>query len=224
MDAYGPRGWWPLGEFRRHDPDHGGYHPGKYDSPSSASGRFEVGIGAILTQNTTWKQVAGCIDSLDAAGLLDPPAMIQAVAGEIEAAIRPSGYFRQKTRKLKEFAGFFLATDPVPPARKELLSVWGIGEETGDSILLYAYGRPVFVVDDYTRRLVARMTGGEAPGYAGLQENLSAAFRDLEARERARVFNEFHALVVHLGKAHCRRRPDCPGCPLEGVCRYAKRP
>lgn len=223
MDAYGPRGWWPLGESRRRDPDRGGYHPGEYHPPSSASRRFEIGVGAILTQNTTWRQVEGCLDSLEAAHLLDPAAVIRAAAGKIEEAVRPSGYFRQKTRKLKKFSRFFLRTDPRPPERNELLSVWGIGEETGDSILLYAYGRPIFVVDAYTRRLVARLTGGNVPGYSGLQGNLSAAFRDLEADDRTRVFNEFHALVVHLGKVRCRRRPDCAGCPLEGVCRYAKR-
>lgn len=224
MDAYGPRGWWPLGEFRRRNPDGGGYRPGEYSPPASASRRFEVGAGAILTQNTTWKQVERCLDALAARNLLDPDVMIRAAAGEIEAAVRPSGYFRQKTRKLAEFSRFFLQTDPDPPSRNRLLSVWGIGEETADSILLYAYGRPSFVVDAYTRRLVIRLTGDDVPGYSGLRENLSSAFADLDAGERIRVFNEFHALVVHLAKAHCRRRPDCPECPLKTVCRYAKRP
>ncbi|HDP95920.1 MAG TPA: hypothetical protein ENN40_11260 [Candidatus Aminicenantes bacterium] len=223
LDAYGPRGWWPLSGLRRLDPRSGGYHPGDFRLPASAKQRFEIGVGAILTQNTTWKQVEGCLDVLESAGLLVSDALLQAPVEVIESAIRPSGYFRVKARKLCGFSRFFQQWDPEPPPRPQLLSVWGIGEETADSILLYAYGRPFFVVDAYTRRLMARLTGEAAPGYAGLRKKITAPFLRLETARRVQVFNEFHALLVHLAKTHCRSRPLCRGCPLETVCMSAER-
>lgn len=223
LETYGPRGWWPLRALRRLDPRSGGYHPGDFSPPVSATQRFEIGVGAILTQNTTWKQVEGCLDTLENTGLLVPEALLQAPLEIIESAIRPSGYFRMKARKLCEFSRFFQQWDPDPPPRPQLLSVWGIGEETADSILLYAYGQPVFVVDAYTRRLVERLSGEAAPGCAGLRKKLTEPFLRLETARRAQVFNEFHALVVQLAKTHCRSRPLCRGCPLETVCISAGR-
>lgn len=222
LEAFGPRGWWPLSELRRRDPFTGGYHPGDYSPPASAAQRFEIGVGAILTQNTTWKQVAGCLDNLEQAGLMSLHELLRAPVETIEAAIRASGYYRQKARKLLEFARFFSEWDPQPPPRPKLLSVWGVGEETADSILLYAYGQPFFVVDAYSRRLVERLTGEVVSKYARLQERISAAFAHLEYACRVQVFNEFHALVVDLAKNHCRSRPRCRGCPLEDLCLIGK--
>lgn len=211
-------GWWPLSELRRRDPHGAGYHAGDFSLPASAAQRFEIGVGAILTQNTTWKQVEVCLDGLERAGLLAPEALLQAPARVIEKAIRPSGYFRQKARKLCEYSRFFRQWDPEPPPRPGLLSVWGIGEETADSILLYAYKQPFFVVDAYTRRLLERLLGEAVPGYAGLQEKLTKAFSHLEPVRLVQVFNEFHALVVRQSKTFCRSRPLCRGCSLESVC------
>lgn len=223
MQAYGPRGWWPLVELRHRLPAAGGYHPGDYRPPATQAERFEVGVGAILTQNTAWKQVEGCLDTLQRLGGLEPAALLKLDAVEIAAAIRSSGYFRQKSRKLLGYARFFLHWDPKPPPRPELLALWGIGEETADSILLYAYGRPFFVVDAYSRRLVARLTGVPVPAYSRLQQYFAAPFMDMDPASRAIVFNEFHALVVTVAKAHCRRQPLCRGCPLESVCLSAEK-
>lgn len=212
-----------MRELRRQDPQSGGYHPGDFSLPVSAAQRFEIGVGAILTQNTTWKQVEVCLDGLERAGLLAPEPLLLAPVQVIEKAIRPGGYFRQKARKLCEYSRFFRQWDPEPPPRPELLSVWGIGEETADSILLYAYKQPFFVVDAYTRRLLERFFGEADPRYAGLQEKLTKSFLHLEPVRRAQVFNEFHAQVVHQSKTFCRSRPLCRGCPLESVCASAGR-
>lgn len=194
---YGPRKWWP------------------------AETRFEVMIGAVLTQNTAWRNVELAIANLRSAGLLDPHALRTADRESVETAIRPSGYYRQKARKLEELLKWFVgcygasiellrANDPKR-LRKELLAIWGIGAETADAILCYALDFPVFVVDAYTVRLFRRhgLVDGNAD-YAGVQ---AIAHRALPLETQ--YLNEAHALMVEVGKRHCHKRsPDCANCPL----------
>lgn len=195
--AFGPQHWWP------------GQTP------------FEVIVGAILTQNTSWANVERAIANLRNARLLTPVAIERASAQKIETAIRPSGYFRQKARKLKAFCAFLryeydgslkrMFAQPTPALREKLLRVFGIGPETADSILLYAGGHPVFVVDTYTKRMLARhgWTGEDAK-YEDVQWIFERRFPGETAR-----FNEFHALIVQTGKMYCRtREPLCGECPL----------
>ena len=195
-DRYGPQRWWP------------------------ARSRFEVVVGAILTQNAAWRNAERAIARLRAAKALALPAVVALPPGRLAALLRPSGTFRVKARRLRAFArhvtgrhggrlGRLLAL-PLPVLRAELRSIPGIGPETADAIALYAAGRPIFVVDAYTRRILARhrMVAPDAD-YAHVQAHLMAHLPHDPA-----LFNEFHALLVRVGKEHCRTRPRCEGCPL----------
>jgi len=194
--GFGPQGWWPG------------------ETP------FEVIIGAILTQNTNWTNVALALTGLKAGGLLNPRALREMPEGELAGRIRSAGYFNVKARRLKNFLDFFshhfqdslekMAAADLPSLRTALLTVKGIGPETADSILLYALHKPTFVVDAYTFRILSRhLPIPEACSYEELQELF---MENLPAE--VSLYQEFHALLVRLGKEFCRPRPRCPGCPL----------
>jgi endonuclease-3 related protein len=196
-DAFGPQHWWPA------------------DSP------FEVMVGAVLVQNTSWRNVEKAIANLREADLLEPHALVDVLPDELEDLIRPAGYFRVKARRLHNLLEFFVdryegsiesmfAVDPST-LRQELLGVVGIGPETADSILLYAGDMPVFVVDAYTYRVLSRhgWIGFEAD-YTAIQDYFQASLP-----EDVSLYNEFHALLVHVGKHYCRKtKPRCEECPL----------
>lgn len=197
LGAFGPQGWWP------------------------ASSPFEMMVGAILTQATNWHNVERAIERLKRAGALHPRRILALRNGRLERAIQPAGYFRQKAKRLRGFSRWYVRRyaglagrmfrTPWPVLRQELLALHGIGPETADSILLYAGGAPVFVVDAYTIRVFRRhrLIGDEA-SYEQVQR---AAMGALPAR--AKLYNEFHALLVAVGKRYCHRRhPDCRRCPL----------
>jgi len=196
--ALGPQHWWP------------------------ARTPFEVIVGAILTQNTAWTNVERAISNLRRARLLTPAALERVPRRRLERLIRSSGYFRQKARKLKEFVRFLrrdfggslarMFRTPTAELRERLLAVHGIGPETADSILLYAGGHPVFVVDAYTHRILARHAlTPEKSGY----EQVRALFETSLPPEPP-LYNEFHGLIVHVGKHWCRtRQPRCQECPLQ---------
>jgi endonuclease III related protein len=196
--ALGPQRWWP------------------------ARTPFEVIVGAILTQNTAWTNVERAITNLRRARLLTPAALERVHRRRLERLIRSSGYFRQKARKLKEFVRFLrrgfggslarMFRTPTAELRERLLAVHGIGPETADSILLYAGGHRVFVVDAYTHRILERHA--LAPARTGY-EQVRALFEVSLPPEPA-IYNEFHGLIVHVGKNWCRtRQPRCQECPLQ---------
>ncbi len=181
---------------------------------------FEVAVGAILTQNTTWANVEKAIAALAAGGALDCAGLRALSLPRLEALVRPTGYYRQKARKLKCFVRFLgehyagsmtaMARASTAQLREELLGVWGIGPETADSILLYGCGHPVFVVDAYTRRVAVRH-GWIAPpaSYAQLQDLFGRSLpSDVD------LYNDYHAQIVWVGKHHCRTTPRCGDCPL----------
>lgn len=200
MAAYGPQGWWPA------------------DSP------FEMIVGAILVQAVAWRNVEGTMAKLKEAGALSPAALRHIPEAELAQLCYSCGYHNAKARKLKAFAArlgehgddleAWLA-GPVEAVREDLLSIHGIGPETADSILLYAAGRPTFVIDAMTRRIVDRL--GVAPAertYSGYQR----LFKGSLPRETA-MYNEYHALLVALAKRHCvKREPRCGGCPVADLC------
>lgn len=199
LAAYGPQGWWP------------------------ADSAFEMMVGAILTQNTSWTNVEAAIAGLKAAGLLDAGAIAICNEDQLATAIRPSGYYKQKARKLKIFADFYLGhggeagLGTLTSPRQVLLALHGIGPETADSMLLYALERPVFVIDAYTRRIFGRLgLASPAAGYQALQDHFQAS---LPASPE--LFKEYHALIVMHAKRHCRTRPVCTGCPLQDGCAHA---
>lgn len=195
---FGPQHWWP------------------------AQTPFEVMVGAVLTQNTAWSNVEQAIANLRARDKLDAGAIVRARHDHLAGWLRPSGYFNIKARRLKNFCRWYLASGSYETLqaldthalRAALLSVNGIGYETADDILLYAFERPVFVIDAYTRRLYGRLGlfAGDEP-YDELRLATEAALgRDVGA------LNEFHALIVRHAKEHCRVRPACGGCALRQRC------
>lgn len=197
LAAYGPQGWWPA------------------KTPT------EVIIGAILTQNTAWRNVERAIENLRLAGALDWAVLHDLPFEDLAELVRPAGTFNVKTRRLKAFVNWLwerfdgklerMFATPLYSLREELLAVPGIGRETADAILLYAGGLPTFVVDAYTARILRRhgLIDADA-GYEDIKELFES---NLPAD--APLFNEYHALLVNVGKTHCRPRPRCSGCPLE---------
>lgn len=197
---FGQQDWWPG------------------DSP------FEVMVGAVLTQNTNWKNVEKAIDNLKRAGLLSYERMSELPIDLLAEYIRPAGYFNVKAGRLKnlfalikeEFGGNvdLMLNSETESLRHFLLTVKGIGPETADSILLYAAGQPVFVVDAYTYRVLVRHNLiPEDFGYEDIQQ----FFMD-NLELNTKLFNEFHALLVCVGKEFCKKtKPRCAGCPLEGL-------
>jgi len=184
-------------------------------------GQFEIIVGAVLTQNTNWTNVEKAIGNLKNAGCLTPPKLHEIKIEKLAQLIRPAGYFNIKAKRLKNLINWLfdnyqgrlenieaVATNQL---REELLSITGIGPETADSILLYAFNRPVFVVDAYTARIAARHNLIEPPfEYTELQR----LFMD-NLDEDVELFNEYHALLVRCGKEFCRPAARCAGCPLE---------
>lgn len=200
---YGPLHWWP------------------------AQTRFEVIVGAFLTQNTSWNNVELALKNLRGAGVLSISGIRGIALAELEQFVRPSGYYRQKAARLKMFVAYLderysgslnqMFAQPVDALRTELLSQSGIGPETADAILLYAGKRPVFVVDAYTKRIFERhgitQTGAK---YEEVRNRVETAFgSDFPSLDLADHYNEFHALIVQVGKDHCGRVAECDGCPLQ---------
>jgi len=202
LDRYGTRNWWPA------------------ETP------FEVVIGAILTQNTNWKNVEKAIANLRDSGALTCEAICTLPQPELEELIRPSGFFRQKAQRLHLFSCYLrdnfnsdlksMLQQPLAKVRAELLEQKGIGPETADSILLYAGDRPSFVVDAYTGRLFSRLGLLDV---TKKYQQIRNFFMDRLPPDTA-LYNEYHALIVIHCKEHCRKRPACQNCPLEKICTY----
>ncbi len=175
----------------------------------------EIIIGAVLTQNTRWGNVEKSLENLRKEGLLDLRKILHAPEEKLRNLIRPSGFQRQKASYLKSVSSFIVPyLGSRPPPREDLLRVKGIGEETADSILLYAFHVPEFVVDAYTKRLSRRLWGLE-----GSYRQIKEVFESSLPR-RWRVFAEYHGLIVEFSKATCRKKPLCSGCPLRDGCRH----
>jgi len=194
---FGPQHWWP-GETQ-----------------------FEIVTGAILTQNTNWANVEKAIANLKSASVLTPDRLYHLRVSEVAELIRPAGYYRIKAQRLKNFLNWLfesydgllsnLENLETSRLRAELLALKGVGPETADSILLYAFGRNVFVVDAYTARVAIRHRLIEADAsYEQIQELFQSNLSEDE-----KLFNEYHALLVRLGKEFCRPKAKCSGCPLE---------
>jgi len=204
--AYGPQHWWP------------------------AQTPFEVILGAYLTQNTAWKAVEHSLNNLRQVGAYTPEGLRALPLEDLQALIRPSGFSTRKAPALKafmamldaEFSGSLdvLAATPTPVLRRRLLALPGVGPETADAILLYALNHPVPVADEYLRRIAERhqlaapLRRGNRKAYESLIALTRQVFAADPADRHTRLFNEFHALAVAVGKAHCGRTARCEGCPL----------
>ncbi len=218
---YGPQGWWPIPSLAGTQGfDAHGYHPRDYTHPKTDTRRWEIVLGAILTQNTAWKNVEKALANLRAAEVTSKERILACSAKKLASLIRPAGYFNQKAERLKIVARFFLEhpdTFKLDTAtmRQTLLGIKGIGPETADSIILYAAKRPQFVIDAYTRRILSRVGLTEKDAaYNGLQQHI---MEELPPDEK--LFNEYHALLVEHAKRYCRTEPLCETCPLAGKCR-----
>ena len=204
LAAYGPQHWWP------------------------AESDFEMIVGAILTQNTAWRNVETALNKMKLEQIRSWDAVLEVPVETLAEVIRPSGYFNQKARKIKLFAYFLdrefeRSTDslfqvPLPDLRDLLLAQWGIGPETADDIILYAAKKPVFVIDNYTRRLTTRL-GWEVlpPDYEGHR----AMFESL-LRPNAEMYGEYHALIDHHCNGTCTKTPKCGDCPIADICEMGR--
>ncbi len=199
--AFGPRNWWP------------GKTP------------FEVMVGAILTQNTAWSNVEKAISNLKKEGLLTPKRLNEINISGLAKLIKPAGYFNVKAKRLKNFLDFLfkeyngnirlMGKESTAALRNRLLNVNGIGPETCDSILLYALNRPIFVIDAYTRRIFSRcgLAKDDIP-----YERLQSIFMENLPRSK-KLYNEYHALIVQMGKDICKKRPNCNLCVINELCK-----
>ena len=198
--AYGPQNWWP------------------------ADSLFEVIVGAILSQSIAWINVQQALHNLKSAGVLSPQGLKEIALGDLAILLRPSGYFNVKAKKLKAFTEYFwehyqgdikrLIEQDVVSLRKGLLSVYGIGEETSDAIILYAADKPSFVIDSYTRRIVQRLD--LVKNTATYREHQDYFQRTIPIDTK--LYNEFHALMVRHGQQVCKRKPLCEKCCLLDIC------
>ena len=202
LAQHGNRKWWPA------------------DTP------FEVALGAILTQATSWRNVEKAMDNLKGADAFTPEGITSVSQASLERLLRPSRYFRMKAQKVRAFVDHIaerpmhvMFTQEVPELREELLSIYGVGPETADTIILYAAGKPSFVVDSYTYRLFSRL-GWVTGNYN--YDMLRALFMD-NLPPDVNLFNEYHALIVGHGARVCHKRtPNCQECRLRGSCAYYK--
>jgi endonuclease-3 related protein len=201
LDRYGPQRWWPS------------EHP------------FETIAGAVLVQRTSWSNAASAIRRLQERDLLDPESIDATAIDELAETVRPAGFFNVKAQRLKSVARFImeagglesLQSESTESLREKLLSIAGIGPETADAMLLYAFGRRTVVIDEYYRRLMSRLIGRDrsAPTDAAIRRTTENAIQDVQ------MLNELHALVVAHGKSHCGRKPLCIDCCLADLCATA---
>jgi len=193
LKKYGKQGWWPV--IRNSESR---YHPGDYAVPNSNDEKFQIAVGAILAQNTNWKNAEKALLNLYKAGMLKPEKLKNASEAEIANLIRSSGYYNQKSRKLKEFIKHYSSLtgrNSVASLREKLLSIRGLGPETADSIILYAFKKPIFVVDTYTKRFCSAHDFPVSGDYDDYRE-----FFEDNLRKDHKIFNEYHALIVRWGK------------------------
>lgn len=211
LKEYGHQGWWPLcslqntiGKNPTKTGSIKGYHPKDYTFPKNDRQRFEICIGAILTQNTSWQNVEKALINLIKIKALNPKKILSIDEDKIKNAIKPAGYYNQKTRKLKEFSKFFIELKNKRPKREELLNIWGIGEETADSILLYAYKEPSFVIDAYTKRILEhkKIINNKAT-YQVIKDFIE---NNLNLKD-FKIYQEFHALIVEHSKRYYSKKP-----------------
>jgi endonuclease-3 related protein len=216
----GPQGWWPIYDI---DFKKCVYTPRKYRSNTDEE-IFEISVGAVLTQNTTWKNVEKAIGNLKLSHTLSPDEIFKMNIKKIETLIRSSGYYREKAKKLKNLSRFFLE-NPIHKLRNKsiqelrniLLNIKGVGKETADSIILYAFQKPIFVIDTYTKRLYLRFFGD----HRDYEYDELRNFFEKDLKHDWRIYSEYHALIVEVSKRYCfKKNPRCIDCILNNFCKY----
>ena len=212
FNKYGAQGWWPFLEDEVI-----AYHKGIYSYPKNQNQIFEVAIGSILTQNTTFNSVVKSLINLNRLNLLKPQKILNSNITILKEAIRPSGYFNQKAIYLLNFTKFFISLNGKIPTREELLNIKGIGEETADSILLYGYNEPSIKIDAYTKRLfITLRLCNEKVKYKELKNIIENEFKLIikDKQKLVQTYQEFHALIVEHGKHYYSKKPYGVRCFL----------
>lgn len=219
LENFGKQNWWPMDK--------------SYHKKNDSDPRFETIVGAILTQNTAWLNVEKALDNLKSENIMDIKKISDVDIKLLQKMIKPSGFFNQKAKRLKNIASHlhnnyqddldcFFNRD-LYEIREELLSLNGIGPETADSILLYAGGMPIFVVDAYTKRICKRLPLNTNISYDEIQQYFeNSIYKNYSKKETVQIYNELHALIVKLAKNHCKKKPECSKCPLQKHCMFKK--
>jgi endonuclease III related protein len=214
-DLYGPQGWWPLTSYDGTNPTKTGsvrgYHPENYDLPENRQQVYEIMLGAVLTQNTAWTSAEQALINLKELDALYPEKLLKLADEDLKGAIRCAGFLNQKAVYLRELTQFFMSLNGRTPKKKELLAVKGVGNETADSILLYAFKEPEFVVDAYTKRIFSHLDFvDEGASYMDVKE----LFESSLPRDTA-LYQEYHALIVEHAKHYYSKKPYGVGDPLK---------
>lgn len=207
LENFGRQGWWPVINAKT------GRIEYQNNNPKTEQKKFEIILGAILTQNTSWKNVEKAIYSLKNKNLLDKNKLNKIAEEKLASLIKSSGYYNQKARKIKEFLAYDGEIE-----RENLLKIWGLGPETVDSMLLYAYNKPIFVIDAYTKRIFSRLMPQETAKLKTYDE--WQQFFESKLPKNVKIFNEYHALIVKLAKENCRTKPECDSCPIKLNCKF----
>ena len=216
-DLYGPQGWWPLMSHDGTNPTKTGsvrgYHPENYELPQSEDEIYEIMLGAILTQNTAWTSAEQALLNLKKLDVISPQKLLKLDEEILKEVIRCAGFLNQKAVYLKEISKFFISLKGRTPKRKELLAVKGVGNETADSILLYAFKQPEFVVDAYTKRIFSHL--GIVKDNANYMD-IKKLFESSLPRDTA-MYQEYHALIVEHAKHYYKKKPYGVGDPLKDL-------
>jgi len=219
LKEFGDLNWWPMDK--------------SYHEKNGSDPRFEVIVGAILTQNTAWSNVEKALINLKSQNMLNIKNIFDVNITELQGLIRPSGFFKQKTKRLKDFTSYlktryqgdldYLFDRDMYTIREELLSLEGIGPETADSIILYAGNLPIFVVDAYTRRICERLPLNTNISYDEIQKFFEIELsHNYTKKELTKVYNELHALIVLFAKTYCKKNPECIKCSLKKFCSFKR--
>jgi endonuclease-3 related protein len=221
LNEYGHQGWWPLIEHNGDNPTKSGsvrgYHPKDYTFPKTSKQQFEICLGAILTQNTTWISAEKSLLNLHKHHLIDPFSIHGFDIEHLKDLIRPAGYFNQKSQYIRNMTNFFLHLQSESdsnvlriPSRNEIMNIKGVGNETADCIMLYAFNQPEFVVDAYTKRIFSLFGFfDQKANYSSVKNIFSETFssNNFTDQERVVIFQEYHALIVEHAKRFYSKRP-----------------
>lgn len=197
LHKHGHQGWWPINAK---------YYPADYSYPKTGAQRFEICVGAILTQNTSWNNASKALEDLRKSKLLSAKAIQDIDETTLAQTIRSAGYYNQKAKKLKIFAQSYISAKGKTPTRTQLLALWGIGKETADSILLYAYNQPTFVIDAYTRRFLVKEGILSSEKAAAMTYDQIQMFFEQSIPKKIEIYKEYHALIVEEMKPATMRR------------------
>lgn len=213
-NLYGPQGWWPLMNYEGSNPTKTGatrgYHPLNYDIPKTREEVYEIILGTILTQNTAWTSAGKALLNLKELKVINPEKLLNLKEDTLKEAIKCAGFLNQKAEYIKEVTKYYISLEGKIPTRKELIMVKGVGNETADSILLYAFKQPEFVVDAYTKRIfIYQGIIKDNDGYAKIKNLFeSHIIQDMI------VYNEYHALIVEHAKRYYSKKPYGTNDPI----------